>query len=218
MKRLYKAVSVLMSLITVFSVFAIVPLEVSAAEGIEYIYRWWDSGAQEVKSETRICTDYTELNDRSSSYLGSSSSSVSWYVVKKDFWRPYYATHMQVTGTVNLIICDGVTFNAEAGVIVPENATLNIFGQSNDSGKFKVDLNVDKHREFTDRALIGGDSSANGNPNSGDINIYGGNLDLKTHGFSTAAMIGGAKGGSLNRFAMYGGTLTAVHGGNGAVI
>ena len=28
----------------------------------------------------------------------------------------------------------------------------------------KVDLNVDKHREFTDRALIGGDSSANGNP------------------------------------------------------
>lgn len=35
-----------MSLITVFSVFAIVPLEVSAAEGIEYIYRWWDSGAQ----------------------------------------------------------------------------------------------------------------------------------------------------------------------------
>ena len=45
MKRLYKAVSVLMSLITVFSVFAIVPLELSAAEGIEYIYRWWDSGA-----------------------------------------------------------------------------------------------------------------------------------------------------------------------------
>ena len=90
--------------------------------------------------------------------------------------------------------------------------------QSNDSGKFKVDLNVDKHREFTDRALIGGDSSANGNPNSGDINIYGGNLDLKTHGFSTAAMIGGAKGGSLNRFAMYGGTLTAVHGGSGAGI
>lgn len=35
MKRLYKAVSVLMSLIMVFSVFAIVPLEVSAAEGIE---------------------------------------------------------------------------------------------------------------------------------------------------------------------------------------
>lgn len=135
-----------MSLITVFSVFAIVPLEVSAAEGIEYIYRWWDSGAQEVKSETRSCTDYTELNDRSSSYLGSSSSSVSWYVVKKDFWRPYYATHMQVTGTVNLIICDGVTFNVEAGVIVPENATLNIFGQSNDLGKFKVDLNVDNHR------------------------------------------------------------------------
>ena len=31
-------------------------------------------------------------------------------------------------------------------------------------------------------------------------------------------MIGGAKGGSLNRFAMYGGTLTAVHSGNGAVI
>lgn len=57
-----------MSLITVISVFAIVPLEVSAAEGIEYIYRWWDSGAQEVKSETRICTDYTELDDRSSSY------------------------------------------------------------------------------------------------------------------------------------------------------
>lgn len=28
-----------MLLITVFSVFAIVPLEVSAAEGIEYIYR-----------------------------------------------------------------------------------------------------------------------------------------------------------------------------------
>ena len=41
---------------------------------------------------------------------------------------------------------------------------------------------------------------------------------MKTHGFSTAAMIGGAKGGSLNRFAMYGGTLTAVHGGSGAVI
>ena len=37
MKRLNKAVSVLMSLITVFSVFAIVPLEVSAAEGIEIL-------------------------------------------------------------------------------------------------------------------------------------------------------------------------------------
>ena len=46
----------------------------------------------------------------------------------------------------------------------------------------KVDLNVDKHREFTDRALIGGDSSANGNPNSGDINIYGGNAEGKSCG------------------------------------
>lgn len=58
--------------------------------------------------------------------------------------------HLIVSGTVNLIIPDGVTMRCSEGFIVNEFNTLNIYGQANDSGTLDVFNSVD------DEAGIGG--------------------------------------------------------------
>ena len=77
MMQIKKPVSILLSVIMVIGLFTIVPFTANAAEAVEYVYRWWDADAKEVKQETRVCTDYTEMSERSSDELES-----GWYAAR----------------------------------------------------------------------------------------------------------------------------------------
>lgn len=100
---------------------------------------------------------------------------------------------IQVSGTVNLILVDGCTFEAVAGIRLAEGNTLNIYAQSAGDGCGK--LVADSQGLY---AAIGGnngfggedESSPNGTDgeDAGTLTIYGGNIDAN-------GSIGGGDGG-----------------------
>lgn len=209
MQKLKKPVSVLLTVIMVVSLFTVIPTPASAAEAVEYVYRWWDADAKEVKQETRVCTDYTDIRNRASDDLAP-----GWYY----FDQPTSLTNGERlfvrSGTVNIILKDGKMLEIDEGIGVEPGATLNIFGQSEDNGYLVCGTDV-----HTDNAAIGGtiEDENDANPNAGDINIYGGKVQAG-YGSTTSkgAGVGGAANGSPSRVTIYGGNHTFRRYGSGA--
>ena len=126
----------------------------------------------------------------------------------------YYVSHtgsfsnrlIVSSGTVNIIVKDGVTLTLPAGIEVREGATLNIYSQDNDSGRIVATVD-----ESSGNAGIGGTAYNN----AGVINIFGGEVQA-SGGF--AAGIGGAYQGEVSEINIYGGTITSTGGQYGAGI
>ena len=76
-KTLKKSVSILLTLAMMFGILTVIPIEANAASGVSYIYRSWNGS--KVVSQTKTCTDYTLLANRSSDTLSG-----GWYVVDRD--------------------------------------------------------------------------------------------------------------------------------------
>ena len=96
MKMIKKPVSILLIMTMIVSLFTIIPFEVGAASGVQYIERSWDGYG--ILSDTKTCTNYTSLSNRSSDTLYS-----GWYVVDNNMTID---GRLRVSGTVNLILCD----------------------------------------------------------------------------------------------------------------
>ena len=111
--------------------------------------------------------------------------------VTQDKWRA------AVFGNVKLILKDGCTWEIKEGIHLAPNSTLNIYGDSENTGT----LLISKPRIHY--SGIGGDEEQN----AGNLNVYGGIVDV-TGGLSAAAIGGGFKGngGEVN---IYGGTVVA---------
>ena len=131
---------------------------------------------------------------------------------------------IKVNGTVNLILRDGATLTANAG-ITTTNATINIYAQSAGTGAL-IATGSNGGNESGGSAGIGGVSGeyANGGA-GGNVNIYGGTVTATGgNGYQYycggGAGIGGGgagdhkKGGAGGNVNIYGGTVTAT-GGNG---
>ena len=208
MQKLKKPVSVLLTVIMVVSLFTIIPMPASAAEAVEYIYRWWDADAKTVKQETRTCTEWINIRERSSDDLAP-----GWYY----FDQPTSLTNGERlfvrSGTVNIIVKDGKMLEIDEGIGVEPGATLNIFGQAEDSGYLVCGA------DDPNNAAIGGtiEGENDTNPNAGDINIYGGKVQTGA-GYETCkgAGVGGAANGSPSRVTIYGGNHTFRRYGSGA--
>lgn len=121
-----------------------------------------------------------------------------------------------VSGTVNLILCDGCTLEAKEGIDVGKGHTLNIFAQSegNNIGALKARTTLSNAA-----GIGGGHTEASG----GAVNIHGGKVEAS--GGLYGAGIGGGIGGSGGTVKIYGGTVVAEggedamgigFGGNGA--
>ena len=141
----------------------------------------------------------------------------AWFAANTSFTadRP-----LQVCGTVNLILCDGVTVTLKKGIYLENEGTLNIYAQNGGTGTLEVT-----------------DDNANGATNAGiyistggacttALNIYGGKItatgalnwtfssgDLCGAGIGTSAS---DKNGSTMTVNISGGTVTAKSGGPGA--
>ena len=130
----------------------------------------------------------------------TTAMSEGWYVVSGNV---NVSGRIEVTGIVNLILCDGVTLTATQGLHVPTGVTLNIYGQSGGTGGLTAT------QGGSDQAGIGGNSGEV----SGTITIHGGNV-TSTGGWSGAG-IGGGHDRPCGSITIYGGTVNA-HGGDRA--
>ena len=163
--------SILLVMTMIVSLFTIIPFEVGAANGVQYIERSWDDANKVVVDTEKTCTSYTLLASRSSDTLYS-----GWYVVDRDMT---INGRLRVSGTVNLILCDNNTLTLKSGATVLENDSLNIYAQSDGDNKGKIYSHPSDSTddfEMKDSAVIGGTVD---DPNAGNIVVHGGNLDLK---------------------------------------
>ena len=143
---------------------------------------------------TQTCTDFTVLTD------GSTSLTAGWYVVGEDVT---IADRISVSGTVNLILCDGATLTASKGITVGSSATFNIYAQTDD--------------EATMGALVA--SGANDKPNwyagiggventaAGMITINGGQINAT--GWCAAGIGSGGGTSTVGTITINGGIVTA---------
>ena len=198
-----------------------ISLTTYGAEQINYVERSWD-GTQVVETtKTVACTPI--------SMCGKSIGS-GWYYLNTD--KSYgSSSRVEISGEVNLILCDGITLTCNNGINVPEGSTLNIYGQAGGTGKLiaKGDTNncaaiggkngqncgtvvihggnvkADGYNdnEGEDGAGIGGGDSGSG----GNITILGGNVEAT--GSNNGAGIGGGTRGAGGNITIYGGTVTA---------
>ena len=188
-----KTLSVCLALLMVA---ALVPAQliasVGAASNTAYIYRWWDSASQQVKSETRYA-EATKLQDLSADLQDLNSG---WYYSQN--WIEFNK-RVTIHGTVNIIICEegGSYVKFKDGIHVSPGNTLNIYGQGAETQALEA------FADTNDYAGIGG----NGSEGCGDINIYGGLVNAKAD--VDAAGIGGGNEGN-------GGTITITNSKVGA--
>lgn len=160
-----------------------------------------------------------------------------WYVVTENV---EIGERVEVSGAVNLVLCDGVTLTAEKGIHVTGENSLTIYGQEAGDGRIyataieeqaAIGGNIDEPggiltinggtidvKGGVDAAGIGGGFGSNGT--GGYITINNGNVYAK--GGSQAAGIGGGAhaGGTENaeKIIINGGMIEATGGGYGAGI
>ena len=174
MKAWCKAVGMLLAVLMAFGSFAAVPAGAAAQESeIQYIFREWDAEHHVIVNHNEACSDYTELAEVEGNRL-----SPGCYVVSENTTMPERL--FIETGVVHLIICDDTTLTLGMGIEVAPKASLSIYTQAYNSGKIYANINRNElPGEYTDVAIIGGGI---GDPDTGDITIHGGILDLNSSG------------------------------------
>ena len=115
------------------------------------------------------------VEDETTSWNGEGGE--AGYVVNED---AEIGERVEVSGAVNLVLCDGVTLTAEKGIHVTGENSLTIYGQ--EAGDGKLEVKADENR-----AAIGGNTNEPG----GIMTINGGVIDAV--GGKKAAGIGGGQ-------------------------
>jgi len=174
------------------------PSAVSAADAVQYMA--WDETSKTVKSVDGGCTEYTVVSTSTTVWTEG------WYVVNED--KVEIDTRISVSGTVNLILCDGTELKANDGIgLSNEEANINIYAQSTGGNAGKL-------------IATGGEDSAGIGSGSGgtigDITINGGVVNAT--GGSYGPGIGGASGSTCGKITINGGTVIATGGQYGAGI
>ena len=147
----------------------------------------------------QFCTSAEAVTDESSVWNSEEST---WYVVNSNVT---ISDRIIVTGDVHLILMDGASLKASAGITVNGDNSLTIYGQSEGTGKL-IATAGDAH------AGIGGSDGFAG----GTIIINGGIINA-TGGY-TAAGIGGGAAGNGGTITINGGSVTATGGFSAAGI
>ncbi|MBQ7597629.1 MAG: InlB B-repeat-containing protein [Clostridia bacterium] len=185
-----KPLSVLMSLLMLLSVFGGMT-SVSAQDGVSYLYYEDEAAAiaGRASTGTQNCTEVADTDTEWSD---------GWYVVNGVVT---ISSRITVIGEVNLILADGATLNATAGITVTGSNILNIYGQTDGTGTLVA--------KSTNGAGIGGSSYGN----SATITINGGVVNAT--GGRVGAGIGCGQQANVGTITINGGTVTATGGDSG---
>src|SRR5574344_2192780 len=113
-------------------------LNLSSTDGeVIDLYAQWQNGVNyvnvtvsggKVSTSSALCTSYQTVTS------STSAMSDGWYVVNSN---ENVSGSITISGTVNLILCDGYTLTVTDGIRCLEGSTLNIYGQSNNTGTLK---------------------------------------------------------------------------------
>ncbi|MBO4927576.1 MAG: hypothetical protein J5379_04930 [Clostridiales bacterium] len=178
------------------------------ANGVTYISRSWDASQKKVIENTELLGAATKITQAAVVSNDVVNLSSGWYLVDVDtLWE----NRVVINGTVNLVLMDGKIFRVNKGIAVNSGATLNIYGQSGNSGSIlaysdSYNSPIGSDDQDTDSGKYGG----------GTINIYGGKIDAVAT--SDAAGIGGGNEAGNGAITIYGGKVTAYGGGDAAGI
>ena len=174
-----------------------------APEPVSYKNAAYDSATNTVTYTDATCDDYTAVAATTTEW--GASGTTSWYVVNDTV---EITSSITVSGTVNLILCDGASLTASAGVNA-SGATLNIYGQSAGTGALIAN------------AANGSDGDDDSNGGAGSTAITCGTLSVNgaavtaTGGNGGYGFNGGNGGSGISgNVTVNGGTVTAT-GGNG---
>ena len=173
------------------------------------ISRTWDDTTKSIKENSLSITDYTLMQNSSSSYydIGGSENKDYWYVVSGNVTMGSKTT-IRVTGDCHLILCDGAKLTAADGIYIRSDATLSIYGQSDDASTMG---------RINAKPKGGPGIGGMNNTVAGDLVIHGGYIDAE--GGSNAAGIGGGNHDSgIRSVTIYGGEVHAQGGSSGAGI
>ncbi len=121
MRKLRKPLSFLLALVMILSVFTIVPV-VTAGAAITLAYVNSAGESMGTQNCTLVTSDDTAWSD-------------GWYAVMT---HGNTANTITVSGTVNLLLCDNVTYLAYKGIDLTPGSHLIIWGQSGGSGWLKA--------------------------------------------------------------------------------
>ncbi len=127
---------------------------------VEYTY-----SDNTLSSEIKSVTSYTEVENGTKEWKGGTND--GWYVARG---KTVIEDRVKVTGTVNLILCDGVVLDALKGIEVNDGNTLNIYAGNTSktiigTGKLTA---VGRNED----AGIGGGSGSK----CGNVTIHGGSI------------------------------------------
>src|SRR5574344_1332839 len=180
-------------------------LNLSSTDGeVIDLYAQWQNGVNyvnvtvsggKVSTSSALCTSYQTVTS------STSAMSDGWYVVNSN---ENVSGSITISGTVNLILCDGYTLTVTDGIRCLEGSTLNIYGQSNNTGTLKSSATTQEV------SGIGGE----GNQIPDAITINGGTVTAQ------GALLGAGIGGSytINHITINGDKVTAtgsIQGGAG---
>ena len=201
-----RILSLLLSVLFTISLLPGGTLPVRAEEKIDvtFLIREWNNDTQSITATEMFLSGCTVVE----------SSMTTWdyhtYVVTEDVT---ISTPITIACYVKLILCDGATLTADGGIIFTENGSLNIYGQSRDSGSLIAAGGDDGGAGISgDVTVYGGTVTAAGGDDggagiSGAVTVYGGSVTA-AGGDGGGAGIGGA-------VTVYGGTVTAAGGDGG---
>ncbi|MCC8042636.1 MAG: YDG domain-containing protein, partial [Oscillospiraceae bacterium] len=139
----------------------------------------------------------SQTADATSITSSSTSLSSGWYIVDSSVT---VSSRITVSGSVNLILGDGYTLTASAGITVNSGNSLTIYGQSGGTGALK------SSRTNIYYASIGSNSTYSNKIASGTITINGGMVTASGY---YGAGIGSGSYGSSGTITINGGTVTA---------
>ena len=214
------ALAFLLTLCFTLGLLPALTLTASAATNVSYLDA---SGAtQTVASATSVTSS-------------STTWSAGWYVVDS---AVTISSRITVSGAVNLILADGKTLTASAGITVTGSNSLTIYAQSTGTNMGKLSASATDSSQ--DAGIGGGNNQSGGtitinggsvmatgvnrsagigggnNQSGGTITINGGTVTA--NGGLYAAGIGGGDSGSGGAITINGGAVTAQGGGSGAGI
>ena len=168
------------------------------------------------KEQTQAnCTELTAAG-----FQGAQADTTTWFAANTSFTAD---NPLQVVGTVNLILCDGVTVTLNKGIALngqyTKPATLNIYAQSGGTGTLICS-------GPSDSGYAGIYDNSNEDGNETALNIYGGVITATgtSNPLALSSTLCGAGIGSIGNYKykstmavnIFGGTVTAKSGGKGA--
>ena len=190
----------------------LLPALTVTASAVDVSYLYYASEADAIAGTTTSGTaTATPVTADDTAWGDATSTDPVWYVVNSDVTN---ANRITVSGAVNLILADGFTLTASAGIGVSasDSASLTIYAQSTGNNMGALTATGDQNY-----AGIGsGNGAYSGNGAAGTITVNGGTVTA-TGGNYTAG-IGGGYSGAGGTITVNGGAVTATGGIGGTGI